>query len=266
MSQMALKVYNMNNHTLKNPADDEDHAIASRRKFLKQLACGSLLTISGSGIASAAVRHVYHKSSARHSAHSHHSHSHHHSHSSHPAHGHHSHSHHSVQVRHSTHVHQPAEVYRTAQTYNAIYKDLSLHNTNTGDKLSLTYFEQGRYIKEALEEISYLFRDYHTDEVHPVDTALLDQLYDLKRNLDVNKPFHVISGYRSPYTNAHLRQQSHRVAKHSLHMEGRAIDIRIEGLDTRMIRNAALAMRQGGVGYYPRANFVHLDTGEIRTW
>jgi len=254
----------MNYHTLKKPADGEDHAIASRRKFLKQLACGSLLAMSGSGLASAAVRHVYHKSSARHSAHGHHLHGHH-SHTHH-AHGRHSHSHHSSQVSHSTHVYHPPEAHYSAQTYNAIYKDLNLHNTNTGDRLSLTYFEQGRYIREALEEISYLFRDYHTGDVHPVDTALLDQLYDLKRNLDINKPFHVISGYRSPYTNAYLRQQSHRVAKHSLHMEGRAIDIRIEGVDTRTIRNAALAMRRGGVGYYPRAGFVHLDTGEIRTW
>ncbi|MGZ8903930.1 MAG: YcbK family protein, partial [Methylobacter sp.] len=87
-----------------------------------------------------------------------------------------------------------------------------------------------------------------------------------KQSLGVNKPIHVISGYRSPYTNAHLRKQSHRVAKHSLHMQGRAIDIRIEGLSTKTIRNAALAMGRGGVGYYPHANFVHLDTGEVRTW
>ena len=146
------------------------------------------------------------------------------------------------------------------------HKAIALHNINTGDKLNLTYFEQGRYIKDALQEINYLFRDYHTGAVHPVDPLLLDQLYDLKQHLDVNKPFHVISGYRSPFTNAHLRDQSSGVAKHSLHMEGRAIDIRIEGLATKSIRNAALAMRRGGVGYYPSADFVHLDTGEYRVW
>lgn len=128
------------------------------------------------------------------------------------------------------------------------------------------YFEQGSYIEEALQEISYLFRDFHSGDIHPIDPLLVDQLYDLKQNLAVNRPIEVISGYRSPYTNAHLRRQSHRVAKHSLHMEGKAIDIRIAGLDTRHIRNAAVAMQRGGVGYYPQANFVHLDTGEIRTW
>jgi len=146
------------------------------------------------------------------------------------------------------------------------HKTLALENTNTGDKVKLTYFEQGNYVEDALEEINYLLRDYHNDAVHPIDTALLDQLYDLKQTLGVSKPIHIISGYRSPYTNAGLRKRSHAVAKHSLHMEGRAIDIRISGVNSRTIRNAALIMGRGGVGYYPRADFVHLDTGEFRTW
>jgi len=197
----------MNEHTLSISASDEPRLIVSRRRFLKQLACGSLLAMSGSGAVSAAVR-----------------------------------------------------------QYSPSYKIIALENTNTGDKLKLVYFEQGGYIEEALQEISYLFRDFHTGDVHPIDPMLVDQLHDLKQSLAVNRPIEVISGYRSPYTNAHLRRQSHRVAKHSLHMEGKAIDIRIAGLDTRHIRNAAVAMQRGGVGYYPRANFVHLDTGEIRTW
>lgn len=148
----------------------------------------------------------------------------------------------------------------------ASHKTLAFENTHTGDKLKLTYFEQGNYIKDALKEINYLLRDFHTDDVHPIDTALLDQLYALKQTLGVRKPFHIISGYRSPFTNASLRKRSHAVAKHSLHMEGRAIDIRIEGVSSRLIRNAAITMGRGGVGYYPRSNFVHLDTGEFRTW
>jgi uncharacterized protein YcbK (DUF882 family) len=146
------------------------------------------------------------------------------------------------------------------------HKALAFQNINTGDRLKLTYFERGRYIKDALKEISYLFRDVHTGAIHPIDTALLDQLYDLKTLLDVKKPFHIVSGYRSPFTNARLRKKSHAVAKHSLHMQGRAIDIRIEGVATKVIRNAALSMRRGGVGYYPKADFVHLDTGDFRTW
>ena len=146
------------------------------------------------------------------------------------------------------------------------YKTLSFEHTHTGEKLKLTYFERGNYIKDALQEINYLLRDFRTDDIHPIDTALLDQLFDLKQTLDLNKPFHIISGYRSPFTNARLRKHSHGVAEHSFHLQGRAIDIRVEGVSSKTIRNAALAMAQGGVGYYPRNNFVHLDSGRFRTW
>jgi uncharacterized protein YcbK (DUF882 family) len=186
--------------------DEEDALVSSRRKFLKTIACGSLLAFGGSHIANATI------------------------------------------------LHFPS------------YKTLALENMHTGDKLKLTYFEAGSYIKHALQEINYLFRDYHTGDVHPIDPALLDQLYDLKLILGVRKPYHIVSGYRSPITNAKLRRKSHGVAKNSFHMQGRAIDIQIAGIETKMISNAAIAMKRGGVGYYPRANFVHLDTGNIRTW
>ncbi|MGR8935574.1 MAG: DUF882 domain-containing protein [Gammaproteobacteria bacterium] len=148
----------------------------------------------------------------------------------------------------------------------AEYKTLAFEHTHTGDKLRLTYFEHGRYIEEALQEIDYLLRDFRTDDIYPIDTALLDQLFILKQTLGVNKPFHIISGYRSPRTNALLRKRSRGVAEHSFHMQGRAIDIRLEGVSSRTIRDAALSLAQGGVGYYPRNNFVHLDTGDFRTW
>jgi uncharacterized protein YcbK (DUF882 family) len=150
--------------------------------------------------------------------------------------------------------------------FAATHKTIALHNPSTGDQLALTYFEQGRYIKEALRDINYLLRDYHSGDVHPIDPMLVDQLYDLKQLLGIRRPIQVISGYRSPATNHQLRRQSQRVAKHSLHMEGRAIDIRIEGMSTRVLKNAALAMQRGGVGYYHREDFVHLDTGDIRAW
>jgi len=147
------------------------------------------------------------------------------------------------------------------------HKSLAFKNLNTGEDLKLTYFEKGRYIKSALREINFVLRDYRTGDIYPIDINLLDQLHDLRLVLGVaNRPYHVISGYRSPTTNGHLHSESYGVANNSLHMQGRAVDIRIEGLDTRHIRNAALVLRRGGVGYYRASDFVHLDTGKVRTW
>jgi uncharacterized protein YcbK (DUF882 family) len=143
---------------------------------------------------------------------------------------------------------------------------LTLKNAHTGDALKVTYFEHGRYIEDALKEIDNLYQDHLTGDIYPIDTALLDQLHEVKYLIGTDKPIHIVCGYRSPMTNAYLRRQSGAVARNSLHMQGRAVDIRIEGVDAREIRNAALAMAKGGVGYYPSANFVHLDTGELRTW
>jgi len=148
----------------------------------------------------------------------------------------------------------------------ATHRALAFQNPHTGDKLSLTYFERGRYLTDALDEISFLLRDYRTDDVHPIDPELLDQLHDLKQILGLNQPFDVICGYRSPLTNAKLHAENSGVANNSFHMHGRAVDIRIERFDLRRIHSAALAMHRGGVGYYPESNFIHLDTGTFRTW
>lgn len=146
------------------------------------------------------------------------------------------------------------------------HRALAFQNPHTGDKLSLTYFEQGRYLTDALDEISFLLRDHRTDDVHAIDPELLDQLHDLKQMLGLHQPFDVICGYRSPLTNARLHAEHAGVANNSFHMHGRAVDIRIERFDLRRIHNAALAMHRGGVGYYPGSNFIHLDTGTFRTW
>ncbi|CAD6880515.1 hypothetical protein [Methylomonas albis] len=148
----------------------------------------------------------------------------------------------------------------------ATHRALAFQNPHTGDRLSLTYFEKGRYLTDALDEISFLLRDYRTDDVHPIDPELLDQLHDLKQMLGLNQPFDVICGYRSPLTNAKLHAENSGVANNSFHMHGRAVDIRIERFDLRRIHSAALAMHRGGVGYYPESNFIHLDTGTFRTW
>ncbi|MBS3965350.1 MAG: DUF882 domain-containing protein [Methylomonas sp.] len=146
------------------------------------------------------------------------------------------------------------------------HRSLAIQNPHTGDKLSLTYFEKGRYLNDAIDEISFLLRDYRTGDVHDIDTELLDQLHDLKQMLGLNRPFDVICGYRSPLTNARLHAEHSGVANNSFHMHGRAVDIRIERLDIRRIRSAAVAMHRGGVGYYPESNFIHLDSGTFRTW
>lgn len=229
---------------------NESTIISSRRKFLKNMAYGSLLMAGGIGVANARAKHSNaHAVLTSHSVH----------HKKHV---------HDTLHQHVSFLKPSSKINRTSffDRHSPSHKMLAFHNTHTGDQLNLTYFEQGRYITDALHEINHLFRDYHDGTVHPIDPALLDQLYDLKHTLEVRKPFHIVSGYRSPATNADLRKHSDGVAKNSLHMEGRAIDIRIEGLDTRRIRNAALAMQRGGVGYYERSDFVHLDTGDVRTW
>ena len=143
---------------------------------------------------------------------------------------------------------------------------LAFYNTHTGERLSLVYREGGEYITEAMAEIDRLLRDHRTGEVARIDPALLDQLHRLQMLLDAKQPFHVISGYRSPATNARLAAASGGVARRSLHMQGQAIDIRLPGRPLQDVRRAALSMQAGGVGFYQRSDFVHLDTGRVRAW
>lgn len=144
---------------------------------------------------------------------------------------------------------------------------LAFVNTHTGEKLDVVYREGPRYLTDAIAEIDRVLRDHRSGEVFPIDRALLDQLDRLGALLGTGtKPFHVISGYRSPATNAKLAARSGGVATRSLHMSGRAIDVRLPGVPLADVHRAALGMRAGGVGFYPRSNFVHLDTGHPRSW
>jgi uncharacterized protein YcbK (DUF882 family) len=143
---------------------------------------------------------------------------------------------------------------------------LSFAHLHTGETLDLIYWADGRYQPGALRRIDWLLRDFRTDEVHPIDPRLLDVLAALRQRLRMRAPFQVISAYRSPATNAMLASMSETVATNSLHMEGRAIDIRLPGRPLWAVRQAALALRAGGVGYYPRSQFVHLDVGGVRRW
>lgn len=143
---------------------------------------------------------------------------------------------------------------------------VALHNLHTGESLEATFWSDGGYHAAALGEINHFLRDFRTGAIHPIDTALLEQLFRVQRSLGVERPYQVISGYRSPETNAALRRAGSGVAQHSLHMEGRAIDIRLPGVKLKTLRETALAMKSGGVGYYPDSDFVHIDTGRVRFW
>ncbi len=146
-------------------------------------------------------------------------------------------------------------------------RHLAFHNLHTGERLRAEYWSKGRYMRDGLKAINRILRDHRTGDVHPIDPGLLDFVYALQRRLGVNSPFHVISGYRSPETNAMLRESDGGgVARFSYHMEGRAIDLRMPGVPLRTLHRAALSLRRGGVGYYPSSNFVHVDTGPVRRW
>lgn len=143
---------------------------------------------------------------------------------------------------------------------------LAFYNLHTGEKLRATYWAEGQYIIHELKSLNFLLRDHRNGEVHPIDKNLLDLLYVLQQTVDKTGDYHIISGYRSPETNAKLRKHSSGVAKKSLHMQGKAIDVRLPGIDLKYLRKAALNLHLGGVGYYPKSNFVHLDTGRPRFW
>lgn len=147
-------------------------------------------------------------------------------------------------------------------------RQLSFYNTHTGESLkNVTFWSNGTYQTDGLTEIYQILRDHRSGQITKIDASLLDQLFLLNQQLDNDKPLHIISGYRSPKTNNQLRKSGGGgVAKRSLHMDGRAIDIRLPGCNLKHLHKAAVAMKKGGVGYYPSSQFVHLDTGRVRYW
>lgn len=145
-------------------------------------------------------------------------------------------------------------------------RNLAFYNLHTGERVRTTYWTNGEWNPDALQEIDLVLRDFRTGDVTTIDRRLLNLLYRLSATMGTRQPFHVISGYRSPKTNAMLSAQSSGVAKHSLHTKGMAIDIRIPGVELADLRKAALSLKAGGVGYYPKSDFVHVDTGRVRFW
>ena len=144
---------------------------------------------------------------------------------------------------------------------------LSLYNINSNERLSVTYRNSfGEYCDDALQALNWLFRCHHTNETTEMDLRVVEYLNRLDNGLGGGNEIHIISGYRSPEYNQRLRNRSKGVAKDSLHMKGMAIDLAIPRIGLDRIRRSALALAAGGVGYYPRAGFVHIDAGNFRSW
>lgn len=166
----------------------------------------------------------------------------------------------------------PAEPVRTIAR-NGAPRSVFLRHLHTGEQLKAVYWEDGDYIPDALESISYVLRDFRTNEQHPIDRNLLDLLNDLRAVTGTKEPFRIISGYRSPLTNEMLREQSAQnhgqvpeVAKKSLHMEGQAVDIRLIDVALTRLHTTAMSLKRGGVGFYPDSDFIHVDVGAVRYW
>jgi uncharacterized protein YcbK (DUF882 family) len=145
-------------------------------------------------------------------------------------------------------------------------RSLRFNNTHTGENLTATYWVEGEYLDDSLQEINSILRDHRTNEVYSMESGLLDLLFVLQSQVDSKEIFHIISGYRSPATNAILNGKSKGVAKRSYHMRGMAIDIRLQGCELNNLQRAALALKAGGVGYYPASDFIHVDVGPVRRW
>ncbi len=143
---------------------------------------------------------------------------------------------------------------------------LHFDHLHTGEKLEVEYFSGGRYLSDGLAAANRLLRDFRTGDVGTVDPTLLDLLHALRERTGSTQPYQIISGYRSPATNRMLHERSSGVATKSLHMSGQAVDIRVADVPLARLREAALSLQRGGVGFYPGSNFVHVDTGRVRAW
>jgi uncharacterized protein YcbK (DUF882 family) len=150
--------------------------------------------------------------------------------------------------------------------YSAETRIICIHNLHTKETTQTVYWKNGRYIDSALKELDYIFRDHYNGAVKRIDKRLLDFLYAIQQKVRTGEPFHLISGYRSRKTNERLRKNNKAVAKRSMHIFGKAADIRLPAVDLRKLRRAAYELQAGGVGYYPKSEFVHIDVGNVRFW
>jgi uncharacterized protein YcbK (DUF882 family) len=145
-------------------------------------------------------------------------------------------------------------------------RELAIHNLHTEERLRVTYWKDGKYDRAALAKINHLMRDHYSGDSFPIDPRLMDLMYDLQNRVKNDHPVELVSGYRSPKTNMMLASYSDGVAKKSFHTKGMAMDIRLPGTSLAQLHDTALAMKRGGVGYYPDSQFVHIDVGPLRRW
>ncbi|SMO41622.1 YcbK family protein [Ruegeria faecimaris] len=143
---------------------------------------------------------------------------------------------------------------------------IRMYSGRTGERIDMIYWVDGKYIKDAVKEVNHFMRDWRTDQAKDMDLRTIDIMAASHNLLDVNEPYMLLSGYRSPQTNAMLRSRSRRVAKNSLHMKGQAADLRLSSRSVSQMAKAAMSCRAGGVGKYHRSNFVHMDCGVVRSW
>jgi uncharacterized protein YcbK (DUF882 family) len=149
---------------------------------------------------------------------------------------------------------------------NAEVCSLSFVHTHTGERIAVNFKKDGAYVPEAIDKLDHFLRDFRNRKMHDIDPKLFDILFEIQQRAGVKGPFYIISCYRSPETNEMLRRTTTGVAKNSMHTRGRAIDVRLPGVDTAVLRDIALKLKEGGVGYYEKSNFIHVDTGRVRRW
>jgi uncharacterized protein YcbK (DUF882 family) len=250
--------------------------IYSRRRLFGLSLAAVATTATGTEALAKAAHHAKHsvtKHAAAHSVHGAHS-IHGHGHNLHLAkasHCHTGHGHHTTLAKGVTRrgVAKPylAKNFATGDAGCAVRK-VSLRNLHTEECLETVYFEDGQYIPEAMQKVRHVLRDFRNGQQHEIEPQLIDLLDTVRARTGTHQPFHVISGYRSPQTNAmlHDEHENSGVANHSLHMQGEAIDIRLPDVALDHLRNAAFGLQRGGVGYYPSSNFVHVDVGDVRHW
>ena len=145
-------------------------------------------------------------------------------------------------------------------------RTLSLYQVHTKERLTITYMKNGKYVPSAMKKLNYFLRDWRRNEAIAISPKTINLMWELHADLGSRAPIHIISGYRSPATNAVMASLSDGVATQSLHTQGKAVDIRLPGHATRHVGRAALSLKSGGVGMYPESDFVHIDTGRVRTW
>jgi uncharacterized protein YcbK (DUF882 family) len=160
----------------------------------------------------------------------------------------------------------PVNAFSSVNDFSTDERMLCLYNLHTKEALKTVYWKKGRYIDEALVKINHIMRDHYSGAVRSMDKKLLDFLFSIQKKLGADGPFHIISAYRTKRTNELLRKRNKKAAKYSLHTKGKAIDIRLPHHKIKELRHAAYKIKAGGVGYYPKANFVHVDAGAVRFW